>query len=199
MYELYADLPKSVVFKRRTYALNLSFDNVLSCYSLLSDPRVLDADRLPWTVQKLAGAETKKLCEQDLYLLFETIFDTYINCTKRTASPKNKPKTLDFSCDSDLIYAAFMQTYQIDLFAEHGHLPWWKFYALLQGLPDSTKLRQVMRIRAQDIPSPNKYNAEEIKNLIEQKQYYALPDTVRGESYQAGLQTMWNTLLKQCR
>lgn len=53
---------------------------------------------------------------------------------------------LDYSIDADLIYAAFMQQYGIDL-VEIEYLHWHKFLALLKGL-NGTKLDDVMRWRS---------------------------------------------------
>ena len=53
---------------------------------------------------------------------------------------------LDFEVDSDLIYAAFLGQYGIDL-TEVEDLHWHKFLALLNGLNNSTKLREVMGYR----------------------------------------------------
>ncbi len=53
-------------------------------------------------------------------------------------------KVLDFKIDADLIYAAFMQQYGIDLFETDMH--WHKFLALLRGL-NRTKLDEVMGYR----------------------------------------------------
>lgn len=54
---------------------------------------------------------------------------------------------VDFAQDEDLIYAAFMQCYGIDLKAEALH--WHKFLALFRGL-GGTKLNEVMGFRSWD-------------------------------------------------
>lgn len=53
---------------------------------------------------------------------------------------------LDYEIDADLIYAAFLGQYGIDLLAKDMH--WYVFVALLKGLNDSTKLREVMGYRS---------------------------------------------------
>lgn len=53
---------------------------------------------------------------------------------------------IDFALDADLIYAAFLGQYGIDL-TEVDNLHWHKFLALLNGLNNSTKLREVMGYR----------------------------------------------------
>jgi hypothetical protein len=54
---------------------------------------------------------------------------------------------LDYCTDSDLIYSAFLGQYGIDLI-EIEELHWHKFLALLGGINESTKLREVMGYRS---------------------------------------------------
>lgn len=53
---------------------------------------------------------------------------------------------LDYELDSELIYAAFLGQYGIDLI-DIPELHWHKFLALLKGLNGQTKLREVMGYR----------------------------------------------------
>lgn len=65
----------------------------------------------------------------------------------RSPLPRNATggeKVLDYTLDADLIYAAFMECYGIDLFARPLH--WWKFQALLSGIT-GTKLNDVISYR----------------------------------------------------
>lgn len=63
-----------------------------------------------------------------------------------TSTPRHagddRARALDPSEDGDLLVAAFMQAYGIDLTACEMH--WHKFRALLRGLPDDTRMAQVM-------------------------------------------------------
>ena len=60
----------------------------------------------------------------------------------------NEEIMLDFELDADLIFSAFWGQYGIDLTEVDLH--WYKFLALLSGINDSTKLREVMGYRAYD-------------------------------------------------
>jgi len=53
---------------------------------------------------------------------------------------------IDYELDSDLIYAAFLGQYGIDLI-DIEELHWHKFLALLSGINENTKLREVMGYR----------------------------------------------------
>lgn len=54
---------------------------------------------------------------------------------------------IDWEIDAELIYAAILGQYGIDLF-EVEYLHWHKFLAMIKGLNESTKLREVMQYRA---------------------------------------------------
>lgn len=70
---------------------------------------------------------------------------------------------LDYEIDADLIYSAFLGQYGIDL-VDTKELHWHKFLALLCGLNDSTKLLEVMQIRAYRKNTDKNYDAyEEMK------------------------------------
>lgn len=59
------------------------------------------------------------------------------------------PAVVDFREDEAIIYASFLQAYGIDLY-EVDYLHWWKFKALLAGIPESTTLGQIMQLRSYD-------------------------------------------------
>lgn len=61
---------------------------------------------------------------------------------------------VDYELDADLIYSAFLGQYGIDL-VDVEYLHWHKFLALLSGLNDSTRLREVMGYRCYE-PSTEK-------------------------------------------
>ena len=68
-------------------------------------------------------------------------------------------RVLDFRIDSDLIYAAFLQQYGIDLI-DIPELHWHKFLALLYGLKD-TKLDEIMGYRCYEKQTNSKIDPYE--------------------------------------
>lgn len=66
------------------------------------------------------------------------------NPLPRQIGPEETIRALDFTLDADLIYAAIMQQYGIDLLEKNMH--WHKFLALLRGLK-GTKLDEIMGYR----------------------------------------------------
>lgn len=107
-------------------------------------------------------------------------------------------KTFDFIQDAEYIYSAFFECYKIDLFEQFNKLHWQKFIALFKGLNDATRFMQIVAIRAQPIPKPNKYNGEEISRLIKNKQLYALEvsQEEREEQLAKGLNNLFDALIK---
>ena len=85
--------------------------------------------------------------------------------------PSGKP-VYDFAYDADLIFAAFMQQYNINLCESQMH--WWQFKALFKGLTEDTFFIKVVQYRNIDL--------SEIKDKKQKKQYaklknlYKLPD-----------------------
>ena len=108
---------------------------------------------------------------------------------------------VDFSQDANLIYAAFMQAYGIDLHREIDRMHWATFSALFQALPDDTKISQIIDIRTRKIPERNKYNAKEIENLMRLKSRYRVKLSPERESarYQSALHALAEKLISAAR
>lgn len=123
--------------------------------------------------------------------LLELIVKEHIELPKRPPVGQQK-KAVDFEQDSDYIYASFMEAYGLDLVDCQGKLHWKKFMALFQGLPEKTKIKEVMRIRGMEMPEATKNNQKEIQNLMELKSYYALP--VEGGGGEQGLNSLFGAL-----
>ena len=51
---------------------------------------------------------------------------------------------------------------------------WHTFMALFSGLPEETRIMQIISIRAKPLPKPTKYNAEERQQLMRLKAIYRL-------------------------
>lgn len=111
-------------------------------------------------------------------------YDLAGNPMKTTASNgKQEQAPYDIRYDGDYIYASFLQAYGIDLFDVQGELHWRKFNALLSGLPEGTKLMEVIKIRKW---KPQKGDSSEYKEEMRRLQKdYALPyEIVEEEEYE---------------
>lgn len=111
-------------------------------------------------------------------------YDLAGNPMKTTASDDTKQRApYDIRYDGDYIYPSFLQAYGIDLFDVQGELHWRKFNALLSGLPEGTKLIEVIKIRKW---KPQKGDSAEYKEEMRRLQKdYALPnDVIEEEEYE---------------
>lgn len=77
------------------------------------------------------------------------------NPLPRPVGKSTGAKPVDYAIDGDMIYAAFMQQYGIDLIDDEG-LHWHKFLALFEGL-QNTKLNTVMEARLYDETDKTSY------------------------------------------
>ncbi len=187
------DYSRNVVeFKGKRYCVDTSFDNVLLIYKLYAEEVLDSRDKINQALKMLVKNHFKLwlLTESEKAELLDRITEEKIKLPQR---PQIGPprKLMDFDADSDYIYASFKQAYNMDLLKERGKLEWKNFCKLLDGLPDKTKLKEVMRIRAMEVPEPTRYNQKERQNIIELKAYYELP--VKGNK-EGGLDMLFNAL-----
>lgn len=87
-----------------------------------------------------------------------------------------KAPSFSLKYDGDYIYSSFLQAYGIDLLEVQDSLHWLKFNALINGLPDNTKLMQVMQIRNWKPQDGDK--ADHISKMRRLQEQYALPSSV---------------------
>ena len=80
-------------------------------------------------------------------------------------------RVYDYNYDDELIYAAFLQQYGIDLTSAHLH--WWQYRALFSALSEETKFMRVLGYRTAKITQ--NMSKEEKRHLRRMKEIYALP------------------------
>lgn len=184
--KLYETFPESIEVNGREYTLTLFFDRVLR-YFELTEREDLTPDEIfsagyAWLVETPQRVDT-----ETKYEVLERIVSEIIAPPRRRLSvKKNPPRAVDFGFDAAEIYSSFMRDYGIDLVKEQGRMHWCKFITLFEGLSDDTPIKRIMRVRVQEIPPPNKHNAEEIRRLTELKTLYALPAGRREEQDSRG-------------
>jgi len=178
----YADLPASVEYNGETYPVDYSYGVFFAVADLLQDDRLMQAQQLRLALDMFVGPEAPADPE-----LIRAIYDQ----VKDDRPKPDGPKYMDIEQDWPYICAGFMQAYGIDLYADKTmHIL--QFRALLEGLPDNTKLSEIIGIRAAEIPAANKYNSKEIARLTRLKAVYALRGT--GKDFQTGLAGLFDLL-----
>lgn len=109
--------------------------------------------------------------EKAIEKIIEFYSGTSENTERKNSSDKKTRPVYSFEYDSEYIYAAFLQAYNIDLTAVKMH--WYKFRALFKSLPESCEFTKIMGYRAMTIPTDMpKKQREHYQKL---QKIYALP------------------------
>lgn len=176
MFKLNDPLDDRVMINGEEHPIYMAFDNVMNALEAFDDKELSEADRLYVFLGTM-------LHDYGGDLLNTLDFETQVDIGKQiieqinsepienqpvdlNGEPMPQPKRdgeqlVSFLFDAKYIYAAFMQSYGIDLIEQQGSLHWSKFSALLNALPDNTLMRQIIDIR--------KTNLSEIKDKDEKK------------------------------
>ena len=163
----YEELPRSVTFGGRYYRLDLSYGTFYRVVDLMADTGLLDVVKVKAALDLLVVGK-----HPDDPGLLQSIYDLI----KPDRPATRGEKYLDIEQDWGYICAAFQQAYGIDLYTDKDmHVL--RFIALLNGIPGNTKLAEIIQIRAQEIPQPNKHNGKQIEALMRAKAQYALRST----------------------
>ena len=158
----------TITYDNVEYSFKPYYNRVLTLLSeVFPSKELTDWQKIQLTVSSLSDAPPSK-----------EIFDLIIH----ELFPKNKStteeKTMDFEQDAGLIYAAFLQTYNIDLYAVRNSMDWRIFIALLRGIPENTELSRVMKIRGMKVPERNKNNSDYVDSIIKAKRAVALDEPI---------------------
>ena len=187
MFSLYFKQDDTVEIDGKTYDLNISFDNVLKIIELMKEERIANVAKVDMAIRLFFKFEKDKVIPFDFetqYQAVMSIFEEYINQKEETIEKdrqgnlmpvyeKDTKQYYSLKYDAEYIYASFMQAYGIDLIEQQGKMHWFKFQALLSGLPKDTKFCEIVSIR--QWKKPNKNDTED-KQMTKLKDYYKLPD-----------------------
>lgn len=182
-----------IIVRGRKFRLTLQAGRVLRALKSVSDQELIPEVRIGEACKDLVRGRVPQRMRPDVV---KAAFD----CANydKFARPHTGPKVLDFEQDEGYIHAAFAQAYGIDLDVELDRMHWRKFVALVHGLPDNTRIAQIMEIRARPMPKPTRYNAEERRQLAKLKMEYALRGQT-SEDVADGLRTLAGALAAQAK
>jgi hypothetical protein len=159
----------TITYDNQEYSFHPYYNRVLTLLSeVFPSTELTDNQKIAITVNSLSDAPPSKD-------IFELIIHELFKDNKKNT---NNPKTMDFEQDAALIYAAFMQTYGIDLYAVRNKMDWRIFIALLKGLPESTELSRVMKVRCMKVPERNEHNGDYVDSIIQAKRAVALDEPI---------------------
>lgn len=165
MGNIFDPYPDNVTVNGKTYAIDLSFDNVLLAVDAAADPLLTQEDKVDAQAQLLIVNPPKNL--QAAAEVLTAIFALF---------PKSKEQSsrryMDFHQDAALIRSGFMRAYKMDLTRERPHF--FQFMELLADLPRDTAFVRTVELRQRPLPEPNGKNAKEIAALQAAKRKVAL-------------------------
>jgi hypothetical protein len=183
LFKLYERLPETIDVNGNLFKIKTDFKTWLAFLELAQKEELQVNDYL----FMLQNKEDKKKAFENLGDFATALFD-FMN--KSPATPNvtkgedNDTQIIDFTLDSPYIYASFMQAYNIDLIETNMH--WYKFNALFLGLPNNTKICEIMQARAY-----KKCEDSEDKLWKKKKEYWQLPqETVKDEE----IEQYWDDL-----
>lgn len=160
---------KHLYFEGRKIRIKPYVRNVLFCLEVLNDSVLSNADKTDLCIKVLVGYRHGCLSKKEK--LLEEIFKFLQGDNQK----EEGQKVFDFEQDAALIYAGFLQAYGIDLHKRKWRrMHWHTFMSLFSGLPEETRIMQIISIRAKPLPKPTKYNAEERQQLMRLKAIYRL-------------------------
>lgn len=158
----------TITYDNIEYNFTPYYNRVLTLLSeVFPSKELTDGQKIDITVRSMSDAPPSiEIFELIIHELFPNV-----------GKQSDDEKTMDFEQDAALIYAAFMQAYHIDLYAVRNQLDWRIFIALLRGIPESTELSRVIKLRCTKIPERNKNNSEYVDGLIRAKRAVALKES----------------------
>lgn len=195
MMNLTDELIDEISIDGEIYKLDLWFDTVLRFFELMDDSDFNDHDKVVTAFHMLVDVGD---ADFDIKVMYETVQQVVNTLILDTESEKKKTgdapakKTYDLKQDAPYIFSSFLQEYGIDLIEQQGRLRWEKFTALISGMRDDTKFKEIIGIRMAKIPS-GKGSEAEAKRMRELKEAYALD--VSQETKEEEMNAMFNNYL----
>lgn len=161
------------------------FRNMIRFELALLDDSIADQDRALVGIDQLFGEMPPCGLEEAVRALL-----WFYLRGKGPESGKGKAaaRAYDFEQDAGRIYAAFLAVYGMDL-TQVEYLHWWAFMALLEALPDTTQMGQIMAWRTVDLDgikdkATRAHYAELKRRYAVQRKGRALPAGTAGEREQ---------------
>ena len=180
-------LPRAVTVNGRRYRLDLDFRRVFDMLAAMRRDDLIPAARVYTALRCVMRRPPRNdaRCAAVFVAVCGVLFQD-----KGKKALDGGPKLTDFEQDADLIRAAFLQAYSINLWRDKLH--WLEFTALLGALPSGSRYADILGIRARPMPEATKYHAKEREQLAMAKAACALEmtDEERATSYAAGLRAM---------
>ena len=158
-------LPNAIMVNGNSFLINTDFRKWIKVGKMLEEKCTI-LELAEEVIQSISLAELLENSEEILSKLLE--FYTNPNATPRGDSNDTTP-IIDYVEDGEYIVGSFMSAYGIDLTTVDMH--WHLFKALFLSLPDNSKIKQIMSMRAY-----KKSNESYDQTSSKLKEAWRLPD-----------------------
>ncbi|KYG30422.1 Gp15 family bacteriophage protein [Alkalihalobacillus trypoxylicola] len=184
MFNLAYPLESHIFIDEKKFKVDMSFDNILRLYDLLDDPFISEEQQIEVGLEMLIGKVSDLTIRKKAHVI-KQIFDKLIHQGKRATVEENvdiqgnpmpiekKGATFSLVEDASYIYASFFQDYGVNLFEQQGKLDWREFLALLDGLSEKTRIKEIIEIRTMDLPK-GKGMEKQRQKILKMKEIYKL-------------------------
>ena len=182
MFQLNKKLETEIEINEQIYEINMAFNNVLDFLEIIENPNLPDIEKIRFGLYQLLG-EVPDLNPMELFKVFDEIIVNFIqeeqieilSDLEGNPMPVKKEKPVqNLKLDAPYIFVSFMQAYGINLIEQQDKLDWRLFKIYLRELPDDSRMKQIIQIRTQKLPT-GKHATQERERLNKLKRIYALP------------------------
>ncbi len=175
------ELPYTVFVAEEEVTINTDYRTGILFEQALSDLEMPDDEKLDTVLRLYYGDVIFPLLDSmdTVKEALDNIMWFYRCGADMTARSESEEETsgkdLPFSYEHDAgyIYAAFLETYKIDLTKNRLH--WWQFRALFLGLPETTLFCKIMEYRTMEIPAKMPKERKEFYRRM--KRIYKIPES----------------------
>jgi len=206
LFDLIDDLETSILIDDCEVPLDLSFDTVLKFYELLEDKRLQSFEKIykafdlfyfgDEVLAKQFSFEQKSRMIEDISNYIQA--NPYGNSKDGDAGFEGvEPEKLySYTQDAGAIYASFFMDYGINLLKERGKMHYITFKSLLAGLSEKTQFQRILSIRSRSVSG---LEGDQLTNLLELQEYYALDSEKTVDNLDNQLGSMFDMLAAQAQ
>lgn len=172
------EVPTTVIIDDVEFEINSDFRISMMFELLINDPELSERERLYQTLILYYP-----IIPSNLEAAVDKIMWFYKcgkeeqeenNNTNKSSGKKTVKKIYDYEHDSEIIFASFMKSYNINL--QRDNLHWWEFKSLFDNIDEDSKLYKIMEIRSVNL---NQIKDKDKKNYYKKmKDLYKLPDNI---------------------
>lgn len=177
-----------------TYKLHLGYRTVLKWYEMLEDEELTDLEKVERSFLLFVGDvpyisldEQAKVVNAVQKMITER---PYGNQEFKEGKPTAIKRFFSYTKDAEAIYASFVYDYGIDL-TECPGMRWEKFQALFSNLSSDSPFMRIVQIRQRDT---SKLEGDELSNVLDAQQYYALDEKDTAKNVEADMQNVFSML-----